>query len=255
MAAGLITLSVGGSDMKTYVATPDGPGPFPGVVVGQGAGGIDSFIQGVCDGLAAEGFAAAAPDLYHRSSAVIDVEDLISLAMDDPRRRAAMPQITGALLDDEIILDMNAAVAHLRSIPSVGDAPIGVTGFCQGGRTTYVVATRNDTMKAVAWFYPPGAFVARGEGQSPFSMSSNIPCPVMGFYGGDDKNPSPDDMARHDQMLNRWGIEHTFHAYEGAAHSFMNDTVPGAYREKAAKDAWPKLVAFLNETLKAAVPA
>ena len=74
----------------------------------------------------------------------------------------------------------------------------------------------------------------------------------MGFVGSDDKVIPPDDVARVDAELTRVGVEHTFHTYDGAGHSFMNDTLPDRFREQAAKDAWQKLVAFLNETLSLA---
>ena len=68
MPGGLVTLTVDGSPMQTYVAVPDGDGPFPAVVVAQHQSGVDAFIRSACDRLAEAGYAAAAPDQYHRQT-------------------------------------------------------------------------------------------------------------------------------------------------------------------------------------------
>ena len=59
-------LQVDGQDMETYVSVPSGSGPFPAIVVIQAAGGVNDFITTVCDNLSAEGYAAVAPNLFHR---------------------------------------------------------------------------------------------------------------------------------------------------------------------------------------------
>ena len=72
MTSSMETVKVGGSDMGIYLGMPHGNGPFPAVVVSQAAGGVDEFIQSIVDQLAAEGYAAAAPELYHRTTEEIE---------------------------------------------------------------------------------------------------------------------------------------------------------------------------------------
>ncbi len=255
MASAWATLTVDSHPMKTYVAVPEGQGPFPAVVVAQHAAGADRFIQSICDRLAEAGYAAAAPDLYHRLERDISLEEILSLKRDDPRWGEVIWPLAGATLDEEIVRDMNAAMDHLSSLAQVDGRMVGVAGFCGGGRVAYLMATRNARLRAAACFYPASLFQSKGGGPSPFAASDRILCPVMGFFGKDDVNPSPDDMDRVEAELSRLRVEHELHAYNGAAHSFMDPTNPGAYREQAATDAWGKLMGFFNDKLKAGVGA
>jgi carboxymethylenebutenolidase len=240
--------------MQAYVAVPDGDGPFPAVVVAQHQSGVDAFIRSACDRLAEAGYAAAAPDQYHRSEQEVGFDELTSLKRDDPRRDGIVLPMAEKLLDVEIVHDLSAALDHLASLPQVGGS-MGVTGFCMGGRAAYLLATRNASLKAAACFYPGNAFKPRGGGPSPFAATDRIVAPMYIFHGLDDQNPSPDDVARMDAELTRLNKEHAIQAYEGAAHAFMDPSNVKGYREQAAVDAWPKLIAFFDEKLKAVVAA
>ena len=255
MAATWMDLSVDGSTMKTYVATPDGPGPHPGVVVAQHAGGVDQFITAICDRLAEAGYAAVSPNTYHRQVGPDDTsfEELAAIPKDDPDRFATMMGKAGRTKDDEVERDINAAIAHLRGLAAVGDAPIGITGFCGGGRIAYMMACRNPELQASAVFHGGNIMVARGDGPSPFDQTAQIGCRVAGFFGLDDENPSTDDVTKISAEMDRHDKPHEFHSYDGTGHSFLDFTNARAYREGSAADAWDKLLAFFGETLK--VPA
>jgi dienelactone hydrolase len=86
----------------------------------------------------------------------------------------------------------------------------------------------------------------------PIELSGNIKCPVIGFFGNDDQNPSPADVARIDEEFTKHGIKHTFHAYDDTGHAFQNFMNDASYREASTKDAQEKLLTFLAETLKPA---
>lgn len=254
MASDFVTLDIDGSPTKTWVAVPEGDGPFPGVVVAQHAGGVDTFIRNVCDRLAEAGFAAAAPDMYHRQDGMT-FEELAAVPQDDPDRFKKMMAKAGQMKDEEIEADVRASLAHLRSLSQVGSAPIGIIGFCGGGRVVYVMAARIPELSAAAMFHPGGVSVAREGRVTAIDLTAAIGCPMAGFFGLDDENPSSAHVAEMDSALTAAGKQHEFHSYEGTGHSFLDFTNPRAYREGPAKDAWEKVVKFFNETLKAAVPA
>ena len=86
----------------------------------------------------------------------------------------------------------------------------------------------------------------------PIELSGDIKCPVIGFFGNDDENPSPGDVDRIATEFSEHGIAHKFHAYDGAGHAFQNFLNEASYREDATKDSQSKLLAFLAETLKPA---
>jgi carboxymethylenebutenolidase len=228
------TLQVGGKPMRVYVGTPDRPAGHPGIVVAQHAGGVDAFIQDVVHRLHREGYVVAAPELFHRQ----------------PETGVEASARTGLLKDDEIIADMNATVDYLKSM-RMTVAPIGVVGFCMGGRVSYLMAgSGNKDIKAAAVFYGGNIMKALGDGPSPFERSARIDCPMIGFFGADDANPSPADVQKLDTELSRLNKWHEFHSYRDAGHAFCNFMSAERYRERPARAAWGEMLAFFTEKLK-----
>jgi len=228
------TLKVDGNEMKALVAEPDDKGPHPGVVVIMGRTGIDPALQEQVADLAAHGFIAIAPHMFHR-------EDPNAPDFDTANTRVR---------DDNIEKDVNTAIKYLREHTTVGAGPIGIVGFCMGGRISYLMAVRNRELQAAAVYYGGGIMQPRGEGPSPYEQSSQITCPMIGLFGLDDTNPSPADVKQIDAELNRLNKMHEFHSYKGAGHAFMGKG-RGSYREDAAKDAWPKTLAWFDQHLSA----
>jgi carboxymethylenebutenolidase len=221
--------------MRCYVSVPDGAGPVPAVVVIQHAGGVDDFVRGMSDRLAEARFVAIAPDLYHREN---------PNSSDDPLTRM------GRLRDVTIVADVNVAIEHAKELPEAHADHIGITGYCMGGRVTYLMAAKNRGLKAAVVCWGGNIMVPWGEGPAPFNLSKDIECPVLGLFGEDDPNPSPSDVAKLDAELTKLGKTHEFHSYPGAGHAFMNEGRP-SYRAEAAEDAWMKCVAWFDQHLRA----
>ena len=124
-------------------------------------------------------------------------------------------------------------------------------GHCWGGRVSWLGACSNAEYKACAVFYGGGIKEVRGESNPPaIELASKIPCPVIGFFGNTDQNPSPEDVDDLDAALTKAGIEHTFHRYDGAGHAFQWADNPDRYHAEASDDAWDKVLAFFDEKLK-----
>ena len=233
-------IKVDGADMRLYVSVPSGTGPFPAVVVIQHQGGVDDFMEEMTQRVASTGYAAVAPDLYHRDGP--DCKD------DGPTRRAR-------LLDVNVIKDVNATVDFLRGHRSVDAERLGIIGFCMGGRVSYLMAAANPHLKAAVAYYGGNIMVSWGEGAAPFERTGEIHCPLLGLFGEDDANPSPADMRKLDAELTKYGKVHEFHSYPGAGHAFMNRRGE-RYRADADRDSWPKTLAFFAKHLtRAAVAA
>jgi carboxymethylenebutenolidase len=208
--------------MRIYSAGPEGAS---GVVVMVHGPGLDRFIEAQVDALAAHGYRAAAPDLFHRQPD--DGTDTMTRV--------------GRLLDREIIDDVDATVAQL------GLDRLAILGFCMGGRNTYLLAgARPQRWRAAGVFYGGNIMKAWGDGPSPFDRTPQIACPMIGFFGDDDTNPSPEDVRRIDAALTEHGKRHEFHTYAGAGHAFVNFTNPERHRPEAAAEAWQKMLAFLD---------
>ena len=234
--AGTQTLTVAGEAMEVYVDKPAGAGPHPAMVVAHHRGALDAFTKYFVEDLAAAGYAAAAPALYHRRPAGEDsMESLKNLD------------------DAEIIADLTATIAYLGELASVRSDKIGIVGHCMGGRVSFLGAASIPSIAACGIFYGGNTMKGWGAGNPPpIELSGSINCPVIGFFGNDDENPSPEDVAHIDEEFTEQGIAHMFHAYDGAGHAFQNFLNEAGYREEATKDSQAKLLAFLAETLKPA---
>jgi carboxymethylenebutenolidase len=227
-------VTVEGKPMDIYIAVPDGSGPFPAVVVMFHRSAIDAFTKDRVDRLAAAGYVAAAPDLYHRRP----VEE------DEPAKMAA-------LRDVEILSDVEATVAHLRGLGNVDTGRMAILGHCMGGRMAFLGAAANPAFRASVIHYCGNMFKPWGDGvPTPFERLAGLKGPVIGFFGNDDKNPSPADVDKIDGELTRLGVRHEFHRYDGAAHAFQNFVRPDAHRPAAAEDSWKKALAFLDRELR-----
>jgi len=199
----------------------------------HGQSGLENFIKNVTHMLALQGYAAAAPNLYHRDGP--DCKD------DNPTRKAR-------LRDTGIIKDIDGAIGFLKNHSRVDGGRLGIVGFCMGGRIVYLMSAASKDLKAGVMFYGSGTMVPFGDGPTPFERTREIACPIQGHFGADDNNPSPEDMRKLDAELTRWGKAHEFHAYAGAAHAFAN-TGSANYRPPAAALSWPKAMEFFSRNL------
>jgi carboxymethylenebutenolidase len=233
MASSWQNAKIDGSNMALYLSTPEGSATVPGIVVVHGQSGLDNFIKDTTHMLAQLGYAAIAPNLYHRDGA--DCKD------DNPTRKSR-------LRDLSIIRDIDGAIGLLKTHPKVNSSKLGIVGFCMGGRLVYLMSAASKDLKAGVMFYGGGTMVPFGEGPSPFDRTREINCPIQGHFGADDKNPSPEDMRKLDGELTKFNKAHEFHTYAGAAHAFVN-TGSSNYRPHAAALSWPKAMEFFARHL------
>jgi carboxymethylenebutenolidase len=233
MSSGWEKVKVDGSDMPLYVSMPATDLVVPGVVVIHGQSGLESFIKDTTHMFAQLGYAAAAPNLYHRDPT--DCKD------DNPTRKAR-------LRDPSIVRDIEGAIGFLKDHRQVDSGKLGIVGFCMGGRLVYLMSAASKDLQAGVMFYGGGTMVPFGDGPSPFERTREINCPIQGHFGAEDQNPSPADMRKLDAELTQFGIAHEFHSYAGAAHAFAN-TGSINYRPHAAAQSWPRAMEFFSRHL------
>ncbi len=225
--------------MEVFLFEPEGAGPHPGLVLCQhipGHQGIeqDPFTLKTAERYAENGYAVSVPFLYHWWSKEDD-----------------MPIKRKEFRDDRTVPDLNADFEALSALSTVDSGKIGIVGHCWGGRVSWLGACTNPRYKACAVFYGGGIKEVRGEGNPPaIERAADIPCPVIGFFGNTDQNPSPADVDDLAAALKEAGIEHTFHRYDGAGHAFQWVDNPERYHQEACDDAWVKSLAFFGEKLK-----
>lgn len=217
-----------GVTLEGYLSRPKGKGPFPGVILIHENRGLNDHIRDVARRLAAQGYAALAPDLLSRKGGIG------SFATPEDATKAF-----ASASDDDVIRDLNASYNYLNSNAAVKKDDIGVWGFCWGGQRSFLYATANPKLKAAVVFYgtPP-----------PEDKLLQIQCPVLGNYGEKDTRVTS-TVAATEATMKKLGKSYDPKVYPGAEHAFFNDTNPDRYNEAAAKDAWTRSTAFLKKHL------
>jgi len=233
----MLQLNTPDGKMDAYEAKPKVAGSYPGIVVLMEAFGLNDHIKKVTERIAQEGYVAIAPDLYHRETErVIPYSDL---------QKAV--GIMNRLQDSKVMDDVGAAIAHLKSQSNVKSGSLGVTGFCMGGRFTYLSAAHhNKDVKAAVAFY--GGGIPMGN-PSPLSRTGEITAPIYLFFGGKDPLIPQEHVDKINAELANKKINSTTKIYPEATHGFFCDERP-SYHEASAKDAWEKFKAFFAQHLK-----
>ncbi len=234
------TVQLNSSDgkMDASVAQPKGGGNYPGVVVIQEAFGVNDHIKKVTERIASEGYVAIAPDIYHREG-----ERVIPYA-EMPKAIAALQRV----VDGKAMEDVGAAIAHLKSQSNVKSGSIGVTGFCMGGRLTYLAAAHhaNDVKCAVPYY---GGGIPMGN-PSPLSRTKEIKCPMYLFFGAKDQLIPKEHVDQIKTELTANNVPFQLEVYPDAGHGFFCDDRAMSYNQSAATDAWEKTRAFFAQHLK-----
>jgi carboxymethylenebutenolidase len=223
-------IDIGG--MPAYVARPAGNGPWPAVLVIQEAFGLNEHIQDVTRRVAGEGYLALAPDLFYRGGKG-------RTAGYDNLPKAL--ELMGALKDDEIVADVGSAIAYLEKQPGVRAGRVGITGFCMGGRVSYLAACAlPDKITAAAPYYGGGI---------PIDRTATLRAPVLAFFGDQDPFIPLDQVEKLGSEAKRLGKYVETVVYPGAPHGFFCNE-RDSYRPDAAKDAWEKTKAFFKRHLQ-----
>ncbi len=229
-----------GATVATFLARPQGAGPFPAVLMGYEFWGMlevpggGPHMRDVAERFAAEGYVAAVPDYY--------------------AARGQQPTMEGGTIkggpsDERSGKDLQLAVTWLKTLPFVARDRIGVVGWCGGGRQALFLAGRSRDLAAAAAFYGRPINRPGQAGPSPVDLVPEMRCPIFGAYGEKDHAIAVDTVRSLEQALARSGVPHEIHYYPDAGHAFMNDQRPD-YVEGAAKDSWRALLAFFARYLK-----
>ncbi len=211
--------------MDAYWVVPDGPGPFPGVVVIHEIYGLNDNIRDIARRFAAAGYAALAIDLFSGKS----------------RPLCLMRIVYGMLLrplKNGVVKDLEATLSYLRAQPEVDKTRVGMIGFCMGGGYALQLACVDGDMRAASVFY--------GANPRPLDAVARA-CPIVGSYPEKDFTAG---MARKlEAKLDHYSVPHDIKIYPNARHSFFNDR-GAAYAPAAATDAWRRTLAFFEEQVK-----
>ncbi|HEV6967700.1 MULTISPECIES: dienelactone hydrolase family protein [Roseateles] len=236
LEAGPVTIPVGDFAMPAYRAMPAGKTRPPVVLVACEIFGVHEHIADVCRRLAKQGYLAVAPDLFARhgnASAYTDIPKLIS-------------EVVSKATDGQVNGDLDATVAWAAA--HGGDTSrLGVTGFCWGGRTTWLYTAHSAAVKAaVAWYGPVARAYHPGD-KTVIELAASIHAPVLGLYGAADGGIPVDTLTQLEAALKSSGnAACEFVVYPDTPHAFFADYRP-SYRPAAAEDAWGRCLSWFKK--------
>jgi carboxymethylenebutenolidase len=224
-----VSVPTGDGAIPAYLAAPLDSSDLPVVVVIQEIFGVHEHIRDVARRLAKLGYLAIAPELYHRQG---DVSKLDSID--------AVREVVARVPDAQVLADLDASLAF--AISHGGDAArVAVTGFCWGGRATWLYAAHQAKVKAaVAWY---GRLVGEAtplQPTFPIDVLAQLKVPVLGLYGGQDQGIPLEHVRKAQAALEHSHTESRIHVYPDAPHAFYADYRP-SYRNLAAEDGFDRL--------------
>jgi carboxymethylenebutenolidase len=235
LVAGDVSIPVKDGALPGYRAAPSTPGKHPVVLVVQEIFGVHEHIRDVTRRLAKLGYLAVAPELFHRQG--------------DPSKLETVDQIRGIVVkvpDAQVMSDLDACVAFAER--EGGDASrLAITGFCWGGRITWLYAAHQPKVRAgVAWYGRVVGDATPLQPRHPVDIAPTLRAPVLGLYGGADTGIPLETVERMRAALLAGGSASTIHVYPDAPHAFHADYRP-SYRKEPAEDGWRRLVEWLRK--------
>jgi carboxymethylenebutenolidase len=234
LTAGEVQVPTADGNMPAYRAQPAQGSNFPVILVVQEIFGVHEYIKDTCRRLAKLGYQAIAPELYARQG--------------DPRQYTAIPDILANVVskvpDSQVMADLDACVAWAKA-NGADTKRLGVTGFCWGGRVTWLYAAHNPGVKAgVAWYGRLTSPASEMTPRHPLDVAGKLNGPVLGLYGGQDAGIPQDTvekmksaLAESAQPASKASV---IHVYPDAPHAFHADYRP-SYRKTEAEDGWKRM--------------
>ena len=238
LKTGETTFEVNGFKVPAFYAAPAGKTNLPVVLVIQEIFGVHEYIADTARRFAKAGYLAIAPELYARQGDPTKYGEMAKL----------MSEVVSKVPDDQVMADLDGAVKWAGA--NGGNLKkVGITGFCWGGRITWLYAQQSSNVKAgVAWY---GRLVGTPSvllPKNPIDLAANMKAPVLGLYGGQDGGIPVSTVATMQNALaagNKAAKASQFVLYPDAPHAFHADYRP-SYRKEAAEDGFKRALAWFK---------
>jgi carboxymethylenebutenolidase len=237
-----VKISQDNLQISAYLAQPQAPGSYPGVVVLQEIFGVNVHIREVTERIAQQGYVAIAPALFQRQSP--DFETGYTPEDIEIGRKYAWTQTQAS----ELLRDIQSAIDYLKTLPHVKPDSFGCIGFCFGGHVAYLAATLPD-IKASASFYGAGITTRTPGGGNPtISRTPDIQGTIYTFFGMEDASIPAAQVDEIAAQLEKYKISHRVFRYDGSDHGFFCNH-RASYNPQAAADAWEQVKQLFGRVL------
>jgi carboxymethylenebutenolidase len=234
LEVGEVGIGVPDGSIAAYCARPAGGSRLPTIVLVHEIWSVHEYFRDLCRRLAKVGYLAVAPDLYGRQGDVSEAD------ID------AVRAIVARVPDAQVMSDLDATVGWAGA--NGGDLTrLGVTGFCWGGRITWMYAAHNPAVKAaVAWYGPLARPATSLSPRHPVDVAPELTVPVLGLYAGADAGIPNDTVERMRAALAAAGSRSEIVSYPDMPHGFHADYRP-TYRREAAEDGWKRMLEWFRQ--------
>jgi carboxymethylenebutenolidase len=237
LVAGEVKIPVTDGEIPAYRARPAQGKAFPVVLVVQEIFGVHEHIKDVCRRFAREGYCAIAPELYARQGDVSQMTDY----------KEIFAQVVSKVPDAQVLSDLDAAVAWAAKSGDADSARVGVTGFCWGGRITWLYAAHNPQLKAgVAWYGRLAGQATELQPKYPLDLAAELKAPVLGLYGEKDQGIPLEDVDKMRAALSAAKQPSEIVVFKDAPHGFHADYRP-SFREADAREGWRQCLAWFRK--------
>jgi carboxymethylenebutenolidase len=238
LVAGEVSIPVGDFRMPAYRAAPAGRSNAPVVLVISEIFGVHEYIADVARRFAKAGYFAIAPELFTRQGDPNDFGEIAKL----------ISEVVSKVPDAQVMNDLDATMAWAKG-QGADSGKAAVTGFCWGGRITWLYAAHNPGIKAgVAWYGRVVGQPSALQPTHPVDVAGKLAGPVLGLYGEKDTGIPLDTVERMNAALAAGSAaakKSEFVIYPDAAHAFHADYRP-SYRKEAADDGWKRCLAWFK---------
>jgi carboxymethylenebutenolidase len=221
-----VSYKSGDDTVQALIYTPDGKGPFPGILVIHEWWGLNDWVKDQASKLSDLGYVALAVDLYRGK---------VATTADEAH------EIMRGVPDDRAARDLHAAFEFLKSQPNVKRDRIASIGWCMGGGYSFNVALQEPTLTADVINY--GHLATEPESLKKINAS------ILGIFGGQDRGIPVEDVRKFEQTMKQLGKKVEIVIYPNAGHAFENPNNKAGYRPDDAAHAWKRTVKFLAEML------
>jgi len=231
-----IKIPVADGEIPAYVAYPAQGSSFPVILVVQEIFGVHEHIKDVCRRFAKLGYLAIAPELFARQGDVSKMTDINEI----------IAKVVSEVPDRQVMSDLDATLEWVRNNGKGDTQRLGITGFCWGGRITWLYSAHNPAIKAaVAWYGKLAGTPSELQPAHPLDIASQLQTPVLGLYGGADPGIPQESIELMRQALKAAGNPSEIVVYPDTPHAFFADYRP-SYRKAAAEDGWKRLQAWFS---------
>ena len=237
LTAGEIKIPTKDGAIPGYRAMPATGKNFPVILVVQEIFGVHEHIKDVARRFAKNGYMAIAPELYHRQGDVSQLKD----------NKEIFAKVVSKVPDAQVMSDLDAAVAWAGKNGGNVDK-LGITGFCWGGRITWLYTAHNPNVDAgVAWYGRLVGDKSEMTPTHPIDVVERINAPVLGLYGGADAGIPNDTVERMNEALKKAGKKSMIHLYPDTPHAFHADYRP-SFRKEQAEDGWKRALEWFRKS-------